>query len=88
MPRTTTVLARLTAGVVAAAVLIGLLGVSSPQPVTAAVCSNGWKEANTPESVFLSTAFDIVTQGVANPGSLLAAIRLAARMARTARRAP
>jgi len=32
------------------------------------------------------TAFDIVGKGVANPGSMIAAIQMAARMARCGRR--
>jgi hypothetical protein len=63
MPRVSTILTRLTAIAVAAAVLTSVLGLSSPQPVAAAVCTNGWREVRTPESVFLSTAFDIVTRG-------------------------
>jgi len=34
------------------------------------------------------TAYDIADKGVASPGSMIAAIKLAARMARAARRAP
>jgi 4-hydroxythreonine-4-phosphate dehydrogenase len=33
------------------------------------------------------TAYDIAARGVANPGSMIAAIRLAARMVRASRRA-
>ncbi|MEX1345122.1 MAG: VCBS repeat-containing protein [Candidatus Limnocylindrales bacterium] len=63
MRRPSTVLSRLVAGLAAAAVLTGTLGVSSPAPAEAAACVNGWREVKTPESVFLSTAFDIVTRG-------------------------
>jgi hypothetical protein len=54
--------ARLTAALIAAVLLSGVLGVRSPAPAAAAngACVNGWQEMTTPASVFLSTAFDIV----------------------------
>ena len=61
-----TLLMRLTAGLTAATVLAGLVGLSSPAPVTAArpgaTCAAGWREMPTPDPVFLSTAFDVVVR--------------------------
>jgi hypothetical protein len=63
MPHPTFSLSRLIAGLTAAVVLMGTFGISSPAPAEAATCVNGWKEVNTPDSVFLSTPFDVVTRG-------------------------
>ena len=63
MRRSTTILTRLTAALTAATVLAGTLGVSAPGTAEAATCVNGWREVNTPDSVFISTPFDIVTRG-------------------------
>ena len=61
--RLPSLLSRVAAGLTASAVLAGLLGTAQPTPVAAAsACVNGWREMNTPDSVFLSTAFDIVTR--------------------------
>lgn len=63
MPRATTIRTRLIAGLAAAAVLAGLMGISSsPSVVAASTCDSGWREVSTPESAFLSTAFDIVVR--------------------------
>ena len=63
MPVLTSVLTRVVAGLAAAFVLTGTFGVASPTPTEAASCVNGWREVKTPDSVFISTAFDIVTRG-------------------------
>ena len=54
----------LTVGLVVSVMLVGLLGVRAPAPAEAAngACVNGWREMNTPDSTFISTAFDIVVQ--------------------------
>lgn len=48
---------------VTSSLVVGLLGAAPPAPAAAAgTCVNGWKELATPESVFISTPFDIVTR--------------------------
>ena len=45
-----------------ASLLTGLAGIATPAPAEGATCVNGWKEMWVPDSVFLSTPFEVLTR--------------------------
>ena len=50
------------AAMLSASLLAGLAGVVAPAATGAATCVNGWKEMWVPDSVFLSTPFEVLTR--------------------------
>ncbi|MGD8683291.1 MAG: hypothetical protein PVG27_05045, partial [Chloroflexota bacterium] len=50
------------AALLSAALVTGAAGLAAPAKVEAQSCVNGWQEMPTPDSVFLSTAFDVVSR--------------------------